>query len=48
MHGTKLGKQLPEFGNKVLGVHHGVLDMHGKVRDHTFTLLSTTAAAGAT
>jgi len=48
MHGTRDDKQLPMFGNKGIGIMNGIFDMHGKVRDHTFTLLNTTADVGAT
>ena len=47
MHGDKdNSKQLPEFGNKVWGFHHGAtLDMHGVPRK-TWTLLSKTVKLG--
>ena len=48
MHSTKYGPQLPIFGNKVIGVNFGVLEMHGNERSHTWTDLKTTAPAGAT
>lgn len=48
LHGKKEEKQLPEYGNKCIGVHHGVLDIHGKPRTPTFTFLAATAEAGAT
>jgi len=48
MHSTKYDPNLPIFGNKVIGVHFGTLEMHGNVRSHTWTSLKTTAAAGAT
>lgn len=35
--------QLPEYGNKFIGCHHCQLDIHGVKRDHTWSLLSTTA-----
>ena len=44
MHGRKwFPKQLPEFGNKVWAFHMGVLDMHGKPRQFTWTVLTKTA-----
>ena len=47
MHGRKwYPKQLPEYGNKVWAFHQGVLDMHGKPKKYTWTVLSKTAEAG--
>ena len=47
MHGSKwFPKQLPEFGNKVWAFHQGVLDMHGKARKFTWTVLTKTAEIG--
>ena len=44
MHGRKwFPKQLPEFGNKVWAFHQGVLDMHGKPRQFTWTVLTKIA-----
>jgi len=34
------------YGNKVLGVMNGVIDIHGKPRSKTFTLLANSANAG--
>jgi len=48
MHGTKQDRQLPMYGSKGIGIQHGRLEMHGKPRDFTWTMLSTTAEAGAT
>ena len=48
VHGTKDSPQLPVFGNKVIALEGGILDIHGKVRSHTWTSLQTTADAGAT
>jgi hypothetical protein len=36
------------FGNKGIGVMNGVFDMHGKVRDKTFSILASTVDVGAT
>jgi hypothetical protein len=36
------------MGNKVLGCHECTLDIHGKQPSHHYTLLSSTADAGAT
>jgi len=46
MHGNKYSPSLPIFGNKVIGVHYGRLEMHGVSRDHTWTRLNATANAG--
>jgi len=32
MHGDLYDPYIPIYGNKVIGVRHGVLDMHGPVR----------------
>jgi len=48
MHSTKYSPNLPIFGNKVIGVHYGVLEMHGLERSKTWTDLKETAAIGAT
>jgi hypothetical protein len=48
MHGDITSPYLPTYGNKVLGVRHGTLDMHGPERSPTWTLMETTAEPGAT
>lgn len=48
MHSTKYDPNLPIFGNKVIGVNYGQLEMHGIERSHTWTDLKATAEAGAT
>ena len=48
MHSTKYDPNLPIFGNKVIGVNYGTLEMHGVERSHTWTDLKQTAEAGAT
>lgn len=48
MWSTKYDPQIPLFGNKVIGVNYGTLDMHGIERPITWTDLKTTADAGAT
>jgi len=45
---TKYDPNIPIFGNKVIGVNYGTLDMHGVERPITWTELSTTADVGAT
>lgn len=47
MHGELTGKQLPEFGNKVIGCHHCTLDIHGTRKTPTWTELASTANVGA-
>jgi hypothetical protein len=46
MHSRLSDPYLPIYGNKVLGVRFGTLDMHGPVRTPTWTLLEATVAAG--
>jgi hypothetical protein len=46
MHGTVYSPYLPIYGNKVLAVRFGVLDMHGIERSPTWTLLETTVMPG--
>jgi hypothetical protein len=46
MHGNKETPYLPIYGNKVLGVRFGILDMHGVTRNITWTRLAETALAG--
>ena len=48
MHSSKFDPNLPIFGNKVIGVNYGVLEMHGVERPVTWTDLKQTAEAGAT
>ena len=48
MHGTEKSPYLPTYGNKVLAVRFGTLEMHGKPRSHVWTDLKSTAAAGST
>ena len=46
MHGTEKSPYLPTYGNKVLAVRYGTLEMHGKPRSHVWTDLKSTAAEG--
>jgi len=39
---------IPIYGNKVIGVRNGILDMHGPTRTPVWTQLETTAEANAT
>ena len=48
MHGHKWTPPLPIYGNKVLGVRYGTLDMHGITRSHAWSSLETTAFIGDT
>ena len=47
MHSSKYDANLPIFGNKVIGVNYGELEMHGVERPVTWTDLYVTAEAGA-
>lgn len=46
MHGTVADPYLPIYGNKVIGVRNGKLDMHGVKRTPTWTVLESTSLAG--
>jgi len=48
LHGDETDPYLPIFGNKVLGVLNGQLEMHGKPRTHVWSQLYQTADVGAT
>ena len=48
MNGNISSPELPIFGNKVLAVNGGVLDLHGKVVTPTWTELEFTANVGDT
>ena len=48
MHSSKYSPNLPIFGNKVIGVNYGDLEMHGIERPVTWTDLYVTAEIGAT
>jgi hypothetical protein len=47
MHGTVYDPYLPIYGNKVIAVRYGTLDLHGAPRLKTWTLMETTALPGA-
>ncbi len=47
LYGEKEDPQLPLFGNKVIGVWDGRIDIHGRRRSHTWLELAETAAKGA-
>jgi len=46
MHGNVYDPYLPIYGNKVIAVRYGTLDLHGVERTPTWTLLDTTVEAG--
>jgi len=50
MHGAKFDPTVPIYGQKVIGIRYGILEMHGNKRanDRVWTELKTTAAVGAT
>jgi hypothetical protein len=48
MHSDVSDPYLPIYGNKVIGVRYGTLDMHGPVRTPTWTELETTVQVGGT
>ena len=47
MHGNVYDPYIPIYGNKVIGVRQGVLDMHGTKREPVWTYMDTTADIGA-
>ena len=46
LHGDYYGKQLPIFGNKVIGCKNCKFNLHGQVRNPTWTDLNATVNAG--
>ena len=46
MHGNKQSPEIPIYGNKVVGVRNGVLDLHGVARSPSWTELATTVHPG--
>ena len=46
LHGTIADPYIPIFGNKVIGLMKGTLDMHGVKREPNWTVLDKTAEAG--
>jgi hypothetical protein len=46
MHSNAADPYLPIYGNKVIGVRFGTLDMHGPTRTPTWTELESTSLAG--
>lgn len=48
MHSSVEDPYIPIYGNKVIGVRYGTLDMHGPKRDVVWTKLGDTVEIGAT
>mmetsp|Transcript_29161 Transcript_29161/g.43950 ORF Transcript_29161/g.43950 Transcript_29161/m.43950 type:complete len:124 (-) Transcript_29161:617-988(-) len=48
MHGKITDAYVPIYGNKVIGLRYGTLDLHGAPREPTWTSLDQTALSGAT
>jgi len=48
MHSNRSSPEIPIFGNKVIAMYNGVLDLHGIPRTPTWTELDTTANIGDT
>ena len=46
MHGNISDPYIPIYGNKVIGVRYGTLDMHGIAKVPTWTVLDSTVEAG--
>lgn len=46
MHSDKYSPEIPIYGNKVIGVRDGILDMHGAPRDPVWTDLDSTVMPG--
>jgi hypothetical protein len=43
MHSNRSSPEIPIFGNKVIAMYNGVLDLHGVPRNPTWTELDVTA-----
>lgn len=48
MHGDIHSPEIPIYGNKVIAIRHGILEMHGVPRTPTWTELDSTALPGDT
>lgn len=46
MYGNINSPYIPIYGNKVIGVNHGVLDMHGVKREPVWTVMAETSQIG--
>jgi hypothetical protein len=47
MHSSRDSPEIPIFGNKVIAMYNGVLDIHGVPRNPTWTMLERTSDIGA-
>ena len=45
MHGNISSPYIPIYGNKVIGVRYGTIDLHGVPKEPTWTILDDTAQA---
>ena len=45
MHGNQEDPFIPIYGNKVIGVRYGTIDMHGVAKEPTWTYLDKTVPA---
>jgi len=48
MHSKRFDAEIPIFGNKVIAMYNGILDLHGIPRTPTWTMLDTTSDVGST
>lgn len=48
MHGNKESAEIPIYGNKVIAVQRGIIDLHGQAKTPTWTTIASTAAVDAT
>ena len=48
MHGNASDPYIPIYGNKVIGVRYGTIDMHGIPKVPTWTVLEKTSLPGDT
>ena len=46
MHSKRFDPEIPLFGNKVIAMYNGILELHGVPRDPTWTMLETTSDIG--
>ena len=46
MHSTRSSPEIPIFGNKMIALYNGVLDMHGIPRYPTWTMMDVSADEG--
>ena len=48
LYGSKMSRFLPHYGNKVIALREGILDIHGTPVSHTWSRLDSTANVGTT